>query len=130
MPAVQLESRRDVLAFVATHTRPGEPIFVGNNQHRRATFNDLTLYYLAQRPGATRYLQFDPGQVTRVEVQREMIAQLEARRPTVAVLLEGGYSPEPNKSIHPGSSLLDEYVASHYEIADSSGVYRMMLRKP
>ena len=26
--------------------------------------------------------------------------------------------------------LLDEYVASHYEIVDSSGVYRMILRKP
>jgi hypothetical protein len=130
MPAFQLEWRRDVLAFIATNTRPGEPIFVGNNQHLRANFNDLTLYYLAQRPGATRYLQFDPGQVTRAEVQQEMIAQLEARRPTVAVLLEGGYSPEPNESIHPGSSLLDEYVASHYEVVDSSGVYRMMLRKP
>lgn len=130
MPAYQYEWRRDVLRFIEQQSLPGEPIFVGNNQHRKVTFNDLTLHYLAERPGATRYLQFDPGQVTREEVQREMIAQLETSRPKVAVLFEGGYSPEPNPGIVEGSSLLDEYLAAHYQVVDSSGVYLMLLRKP
>jgi len=130
MPAYQYQWRRDVLAFIAEHSRPGEPIFVGNDQHRRANFNDLTLYYLAERPGATRYLQFDPGQVTREEIQREMIGQLERSRPRVAVLLEGGYNPEPNQSLIEGASLLDEYLKSHYRPEATSGVYRMLLREP
>jgi len=130
MPAYQYEWRREVLAFIAEYSQPGEPIFVGNSQHRRANFNDLTLYYLAERPGATRYLQFDPGQVTREEIQREMIAQLEASRPRVAVLLEGGYNPEPNRSSIEGASLLDEYIQSHYGQVATAGVYRMLLRKP
>ena len=129
MPAYQLEWKREVLAFIASHSGPGEPIFVGNSQHRRANFNDLTLYYLAERPGATRYLQFDPGQVTRAEVQHEMIAQLEARSPKVVVLLEGGYSPEPNESLLEGATLLDDYIQSRYEVVGTSGVYRMLLRR-
>ena len=77
-----------------------------------------------------RYLQFDPGQVTREEIQREMIAQLEASRPRVAVLLEGGYNPEPNQSLIEGASLLDEYIQSHYRPVAAAGVYRMLLREP
>jgi len=129
MPAWQYDSLRGAVEFIQSHSSPGEPVFVGNSQHRLVTFNNLSLYYLAQRPGSTRHMQFDPGLTTSEAVQRGMIGELEARHTNVIVLLKGGYVPEPNRSSTPGSSLLDDYIGSRYYVVDSAGGYRMLLRR-
>jgi hypothetical protein len=122
--------RRAILTFIQTHAKPGEPIFVGQPEHDRIILNDLLFYFLADRRGATRYQQFDPGLTTRAEVQREMVADLEAKRPPVVVLTPRYFAPEPNRSRERGARLLDEYIASHYELRARVGRYQLLLRKP
>ncbi|MEQ1857532.1 MAG: hypothetical protein ABL963_13820, partial [Longimicrobiales bacterium] len=46
-------SRQPVLEFIATHTTPGEPIFVGVADHSRIFVSEMDLYFFAERPGAT-----------------------------------------------------------------------------
>jgi hypothetical protein len=129
LSAGDLADRAPVLAVIAANTKPGEGIFVGNDQHQMVTWNDVSLYYLADRPGITRYLQFDPGIVTRTDVQRQMIADLERRRPRIAVLVKGGYRLEPNRSAEPGSGLLDEYLRRNYPQAlAQSGPFTVLRR--
>ena len=128
LPATDLVSRREILAVLAKNTRPGEGIFVGNEQHRQVSWNDVSLYYLADRPGVTRYLQFDPNIVTRADVQRQMARDIERMQVRIAVLYQGGYRPERNQSALPGSDLLDRYLRSHYEVVAESGPYAILSR--
>jgi hypothetical protein len=123
-------TQRKVLDFIERHTGPGDPIFVGLLDHRRVLFNDADLYYLADRPGATRYLQFDPNVVTRAEVQEQMIEDLERRAPKVVILVDRPYVAEPNLSRRMGSGRLDAYLGSRYESVERAGLYHMLLRKP
>jgi hypothetical protein len=128
VPIGHYDARRSVLDFVAGHTSPGDPIFVGARDHRRVLWNEMALYFLANRPGAVRRMQFDPNMVTRAEFQAEMIADLEAERPKVVVLSSRAlYCDEPNRSREWGASLLDEYLATHYTVAKEVEAYRLLV---
>ena len=59
-----------------------------------------------------------------------MVADLEAKQTKVAVLFRGGYEAEPNESRRLGSSLLDEYLAGHYQLIGGSKEYLWLRRKP
>jgi len=119
----------EALKFIAQHSSPDEPIFVGTFEHRWAFVNAADLYFLSDRRGATRYMQFDPGLVTRREVQEEMISQMEQKRTRVVVLSQCcPISEEPNASMAEGSDLLDRYLATRYRLIDQVGVYRLLLR--
>jgi hypothetical protein len=125
----EAEARREVIAFVHAHTPPDKPFFVGQPRHDLVSANDILLYFLADRRGATRYQQFDPGIVTRANVQQQMIAELEQKQPVVVVLTAHHYSVEPNLSRRPGARLLDKYIASHYQLQQRVGSYTLLLRK-
>src|SRR5262245_31432712 len=56
--------RHAVLAFLAENGRPGDPLFVGSVDHRFIFVNEMDLYFLADRVGSTRYMQFDPTSST------------------------------------------------------------------
>jgi hypothetical protein len=128
-PMVEPWSRSEVLGFISQNTAPGEPIYVGATDHRRVLISEMDLYFLADRPGAVRRMQFDPNLTTRPEVQTIMIAELESKRPKVAVLSSECYWDEPNHSRDFGSTLLDEYLSSHYREVKHTGHYRLMLRQ-
>jgi hypothetical protein len=67
-----------------------------------------------KRPGATRYMQFDPGTVTSTEGQLEMVADLQRSRPHILVLDAGCSWYEPNDSRNEGATILDDFIALHY----------------
>ncbi|MCC6850172.1 MAG: hypothetical protein IT294_16875 [Deltaproteobacteria bacterium] len=130
VPSRDAAARRRVVDFVAAHSRPGDPIFVGCGDHRRVILNDADLYFLADRPSATRFVQFDPDLVTRADVQRAMIAELEARRPPIVILRTAGcWWFEPNRSSATGAALLDEYLRRHYADALSAEPFRVSTRR-
>jgi hypothetical protein len=121
---------RRALAFVRQHTAEDGPLFVGLTDHRWTHKNDMALYFLADRVGATRYMQFDPNLTNREDVQRSMIDELERTQPKVALLAAAKPSTEPNLSREPGSALLDEYLRAHYQQQGRAGSLRLMLRRP
>lgn len=123
-------ARRQVVALVAQLTQPGESIYVGSLDHQTVFVNEMDLYFLADRPGATRYMQFDPNVVNREDVQRATIAQLE-RGPTRLAILSARYNhaAEPNDSSKPGATLLNEYFQSHFGVALQTGPYWVLLRR-
>jgi hypothetical protein len=122
-------SRSEVLALVERMTRPGEAIFIGAAQHRQVYVNEMDLYFLADRPGATRYMQFDPNVTNREDVQREMIGQLEKQRVQIAILSSRyASSGEINDSQELGSDLLDQYLRAHFSVRQGSGPYTVLVR--
>jgi hypothetical protein len=124
-------TRHQVFSFVNEATRPGEAIYVGNTDHRWTFWNDMDLYFLTDRVGATRYMQFDPNVVNRADVQEQMIHELERTRPKVAILSRAPQRrDEPNESRNEGASRLDDYFRRHYQQKQSAGQFVLAVRKP
>ncbi len=123
-------ARQEVLAFVRENTAPGEPIFVGLKDHRVVLGNEMELYFLTDRPGATRCMQFDPNITNRLDQQQAMIADFERARLRVAILTDPIYdSIEPNQSSIPGADLLDRYFVERFRVVEEVGQYRLLLRR-
>ena len=107
-------------------TAPGAPIFVAPPRLDKVSVGDPLLYVLAQHPNPTRYDVMQPGIVTTANVQREMIADLERRRPAVLVRWVSplARADEPDGSSRSsGVTLLDDYLARHYKRVGRFGDY-------
>ena len=110
------ESRAEAARFVISSTSEDERIFVGLTRHDKIFANDNLFYFVTGRLPGTRWHQFDPGLQTRVDIQREIIAELRARNVRV-VVLESNWDgvAEPNDSAKSsGVHLLDEYIRQSY----------------
>lgn len=122
------QARERIAAFVAEHTRADERIFVGNRQHARVFVSEMDLYFLCDRRGAVRRMQFDPNLTNRPDEQALMIAEIERCGARVAVLAPDLDPHEPNDSSKYGSTLLDDWLARHFVLAEEAGPYQLLLR--
>ncbi|HWE31180.1 MAG TPA: hypothetical protein VHB97_24405 [Polyangia bacterium] len=121
--------RQQLMAYIQDHTQPGERIFISYRQHRHLLANEIDLYYYCDRPGATRYMQYDPNVINRADVQQEMANELERNHVRYVVLMvDGGYWDEPNESRKIGATVLDDYIRSHYKLVTSFGRYEVHQR--
>jgi hypothetical protein len=118
----------EVIAFIASNSGPDEPVFIGNAQHRLLLINEVELYYLSNRTGASRYTQFDPNMTNRREVQERIARELGEKNTRVAVLSDCCVGWEPNQSARPGDSFLDEYLLEHFRLVKRAGPYLLLLR--
>jgi hypothetical protein len=123
-----LQDRRETVAFVRRATDENEPIFVGCDSHVRMTANSVDIYYFAKRPGATRYMQFDPGTVTTAAKQQQMIAELRRSNPRILLRESSCYGYEPNASEIPGAAVLDDYLAANYRPTGRAGAFAIWQR--
>jgi hypothetical protein len=121
--------RLKVLEILREQTVPNEPIFVGLLDHRRTLSNDVLLYFLAERPAGTRYLQFDPNLTNREDIQARMIQDLETRRVRWAVVsLQSVGDDEPNESSRLGSDALDLFLRRSFRVFAQTGPYLVLRR--
>ncbi|HXS18567.1 MAG TPA: hypothetical protein VN764_15320, partial [Polyangiaceae bacterium] len=93
------------------------------------TLSPLSPYYWAHRPGATRFMQLDPGLATRTEGQQSMILDLERVRPRIVLRAGSCWWHEENLSNVLGSTLLDKYLASHYGRKQALGSLSVWVRR-
>lgn len=107
------EHYQAAIEWVRRNVPPDEPIFVGGYRHDRIFINEVTFYFLAERPPATRYQELHPGIATTAPIQEEIIAELQDRQVNFVIL---AYHPIPEHERvgPPDSSRLDEYLWSHY----------------
>lgn len=111
-------------------TATSDPIFVGLTRTRYAFTNSLIAYYLADRRPGTAETMFNPGITNSDATQRKIVAELQ-RTQTDFLLLDEAVSDkfEPqNESRIPGSTILDEFVASEYGTMCVFGDYRVMAK--
>ncbi|MBL8857261.1 MAG: hypothetical protein JNL28_01980 [Planctomycetes bacterium] len=121
--------RARVLDFIARHSQPDERIFVGSEQHARVYTSEMDLYFLADRRGAVRRMQFDPNLTNREDEQRLMIDQIETCRAKVVVLAPYKDPHEPNDSAKVGADLIDRYLAERFVLEERAGPYQLLLRR-
>lgn len=124
-------ARKRALSFINEHTKAGDPIYVGLMDHRWTRKNDMDLYYLSDRVGATRYMQFDPNLANTERIQLQMIADLERVQPAIAILSTARQrGKEPNESQNKGSSLIDQYLRTHYRKTGRADRFVLAVRRP
>jgi hypothetical protein len=123
-------ARMKIRDALARWSPPGAPIYVGLTDHRHTFISEVDLYYLFERPGSTRYLQFDPNMQNRLEVQQAMAAELE-RAGTRALILSVRFTRvrEPNDSSKPGATFLDGYIREKFRLELRAWPYELWVRK-
>jgi hypothetical protein len=121
----------DLLRAVQTidsATQRQDPIFVGLTGNRYTYINPLMAYYLADRVPGTRWTMYNPGITNRLETQTDMVTSLERSRVPILLLddsMAEAFEPH-NDSRIPGSTVLDEFIASRYSLVCSFGDLRVM----
>jgi hypothetical protein len=104
-----------LIDFVNKNIPEHESLFVGNQAHDKVFVNEVLLYFLLDRPDATRYPELHPGITDRIDVQQEIIGDIQKNN-VQWVILATHPSAEPNLSQYgEGSTLLDQYLAENFE---------------
>ena len=105
-------------------------LFVGVPTHDRIFINDVSFYFLANRPIATRYHELHPGVATTLPVQEEIAQTLEAQQTPWVIIADWGNPNEPNGSaLSSGVTHLDEYLHTHYTFTKQFGNYQLWQRQ-
>jgi hypothetical protein len=119
---------REMIDYIRSNTVAEEPIFSGVQDTSRLRINDALLYFIVDRPSATRWVEMEPGLTNTDAGQREIIAALEHRRVRLLVLWKM-LSNEPNATAHSnGVDVLDSFVRANYAEARRFGDYVVMVR--
>ncbi|MEO7818548.1 MAG: hypothetical protein ABIS18_05315, partial [Actinomycetota bacterium] len=96
---------------VQSITAPGEPIFVALNNNSGHYANAPTLYWLLDRPPASRYFEFNPCLTDRNDIQAVIVKDL---RDTDVVVTTSFYPARPPFGV-PGT-VLDDYLSRHFHM--------------
>lgn len=105
-------------------------LFVGVPTHDRIFINDVSFYFLADRPIATRYHELHPGVATTLPVQQAIAQSLERQQTPWVVIADWGNPNEPNDSaLSSGVTYLDEYLHTHYTFSKQFGNYQLWQRQ-
>jgi hypothetical protein len=115
--------------YLQQNLPPDEPIYVGTLRHDQILTNDLSVYFLSQRPHASRYQELLPGVATTQAVQETIVRELQEKDVKWVVLVNQKISEEPNlSSTLVGSTYLDEYIREHYQLVANFAKYRVFRR--
>jgi hypothetical protein len=112
-----------VANYIAAHSRLDERFLAALGRHDKIFVNPIGLYFVAGRLPPTRWHQFDPGLVSRAEIQAEIIGDLK-RNQVRWVVRDASYEHvnEPNGSAKSsGITLLDRYLDANYRPVALSG---------
>ena len=124
----RLHDLEATVRLVRREVPAGEPIYVATRRADLVTSGAPMIYYLADRPSATRYDIAAPGVVTSAPVQREIVSDLVRKQPLVvrwtATITA---APEPNRAGRStGVRILDDYLLRRYRQVARFGSYLIL----
>jgi hypothetical protein len=127
---VAIDARAEATVnYLEQNVPVNEAIYVGTLRHDQILTNDLSLYFLSQRPHASRYQELLPGVATSREVQERIVQDLQARNAQWIVLVNQKISEEPNlSSTLVGSTYLDEFIQKNFRMVANFAKYRVYAR--
>lgn len=119
------------IQFIRANTASNEPIFVGTGRHDKIIANDVSFYFIADRPPATKWYHFDPGLQTTLQIQDIIIAEIEKSNTSFIILFTAGdNAAEPNQSaISSGVKALDDFISDKYAVVAEFPPYRILKRR-
>ncbi len=129
MPTV-FGNQEEIITALNLLAKAGEPVLLAMSQHDKIFANDVSFYFLAERPIPTRYHEFHPGVTNTQPVQQEIIQELSDGKVDWVVMLDWGNPNEPNGSAQSsGVTDLDEYLRANFKQVQSVGLYQIWQRQ-
>lgn len=116
----QQEDFIDAVKYIQLTVPPNDKIFVGNTNTDKTDVNNLMFYFLAGRDSGVFYYDLEPGVITTLPVQLEMINELQKNNVNYIILWSGGENINAQSN---GIMVLDNYIQSHYILSKTFGNY-------
>ena len=128
----------ELLPFVDAHIGPDDPVYLGLHRHDIVVVGaNASLYFMLNRPIATRYNEIHPAVVDTANVQREMIRDLEEKNVSL-MILNRVFSDETLNKVKAshlknlpniGATDLDNFIRSNYVQVKEVGKLAIWTRK-
>ncbi len=137
LPPDQARAVAGVKACVDSLLPTGAAVYVGLHRHDVVIVGDTLLYFVLDRPSATRYPELHPAITDTAAVQREMIADLTANN-VGAVVLKNVFPDDRLDEVKAafqrnlpqvGATVLDDYLRANFEKVERFGPYVVWRRK-
>ena len=130
MMAYYQSDRRNVMVadFLRQRTPPDAPIYIGAGRHDKIFWNSVMMYFMAERPAATKWAELHPGVQTRAETQMHMIEEMRRTPPGFLVLDTDWDTVHENNlsSKSSGIHFLDNWLRECYkEVARFESIHLM-----
>jgi len=127
----------ELLPFVDAHIGPGDPVYLGLHRHDIVVVGaNASLYFMLNRPIATRYNEIHPAIVDTAAVQREMIRDLENKKVSLLILNRVFSDETLNrvkaqhlKHLPIGATDLDNFIRTNYVQVKEVGKLAIWIRK-
>jgi hypothetical protein len=117
------------LRYLRERTDSSTPLFVGVRDHSMLFWNDLRLYWLAERPIAVRSFQLETRVATEAPFQREIVDDLEHNKRAWVILDSTKDGDAEFSRVHyKGSDLLDNYIGQNFSEEARFGPYLILTR--
>lgn len=122
--------------FVNASIPPDQPIFIGLNRHDVVVYGDVMLYFILNRPNATRYQELHPAITDTAPIQREIVNDLRGKKIPL-IILKQLFSDEVLdevkkdflKHLPIGATELDDYIRENYAEVRRFGSYQIWQRR-
>jgi hypothetical protein len=123
--------------FIEENVPADEHLYIGLTRHDVIIINDVFLYFLLDRPSATRYQELHPAIADTERIQEEIVRDLREKKVKYIVLSRRFSDAElewakthfllflPNV----GSTVLDDHISSEYEQLRNFGPYQVWGKK-
>lgn len=108
---------------------PRQALYSGVQDHSRLFVNDAMLYFLADRPAVTRWVEMEPGLSNSASGQQELVRALEQHQAQILVLLRATSNEANATARSNGLNLLDDYVAQRYRETTHHEDYSILRRR-
>lgn len=127
VPKDEFDDVNRLIGYLAKNTASNEKIFIGFDDNTQVLHGgQILIYFMADRLPSTKHFTAFPGTTNREAIQKDIVASLRDVR--LIVLTEYGKilvnAPEAEHS-----SILDDYIRSHYSLATAFGRYKVYIKK-
>lgn len=137
VPDEEAQNLTKLVNFVKSHVPPDQAIFVGLHRHDVIVIGDVMVYYLIDRPIATKFHELHPAIADTEQVQKEIISELRENEVSLIVLkhifTNAQLDPVKQNLLvnlpHIGAKNLDSYILENFNKIRSFGPYEVWHHK-
>jgi hypothetical protein len=126
-----------LVACVEKHVPQGQELFVGMHRHDIVIVGDTMLYFILDRPSATRYHELHPAITDTASIQNEIISDLQRKNVSLIILKHMFSDKSLDKTKHSflknlpqiGATDLDEFIRKNFTKIEQFGPYAVWKKK-
>jgi hypothetical protein len=132
----EVETYEKLINFVNQHVPPDQAIFVGLHRHDVVVIGDVMVYFILDRPIATRYSELHPAITDTQPTQREIIGDIQDEGLDYIILrhifpdhvLEDAKADFLENLPYIGATDLDEFIKNNFIQVEQFGPYTIWER--